>query len=88
MVSVVEAVERDLVELDRRRPGLSESSLAATARALAAGLDDGRASLAMKSMASKEFRETMAALAALAPDVVAEDAIDELERRREKRRAG
>jgi hypothetical protein len=83
---VVAAVRRDLAVLDRRRAGLSRSSLAATALALAASLDDPDVSATAKANCSRELRDTFAALRALAPVERSADALDELKRRRQRRR--
>ena len=85
MVSVVKAVERDLVELEKRAPGVSESALAASLFSLAEGLDDPRASLAMKAMAQERLAKTLAELRLLAPEKQKESPLDEIRVRREKR---
>lgn len=79
-MKVLHAVERDLGRLDERKPGLSESSLAAQARALALALDNPRAAMAV-SANSRELREIMAALEALAPPEAANDDVDDLKER-------
>lgn len=86
LVTVSDAVDRDLAELEARKPGLSLSSLAATARALAKALDEPRAATAI-SLNSKELRETMQALNELAPAVRASNPLDEIRQRRETKRA-
>jgi len=84
---VTAAVRRDLVEIGKRSKGLADSTLAASALALAAELDD-RNSATSKSMCAKELRETIAALWAQCPAEEEADGIDELAKRRAARRAG
>jgi hypothetical protein len=80
-VSVFEAVR---AELDGLPVELAGSGLAAAALEIAAGLD-GDASLAMKSMAAKELRDTLAVLRGLAPPAERNDLVDQLRQRREKK---
>lgn len=87
MVSAVEALERDLAELDERRPGISSTALAASLRVLAAGLDDPRPSLAMKALAQEKFARTWSDLQALAPAKREVTPVDEIRARREARLA-
>ena len=84
-MSVVEAVKRDLALLEKRAPGVSKSALAASLFSLAEGLDDPRASLAMKAMAQERLAKTLAELRLLAPDKPKESPLDEIRARREKR---
>lgn len=86
MVTVAEAVERDLALLEQRRKGISESTLAATALALAVELD-GANSATSKSMCARALNETMMMLRELAPEERASDRIDEISEKREARRA-
>jgi len=81
LVSVFEAVERELAALP---DALAGSGLAAVALEIARGLD-GPASLAMKSMAAKELRDTLGVLAGLAPPVERNDLVDQLRQRRDKK---
>jgi hypothetical protein len=84
MVTVEERTQRDLERLPEQ---IRESAEAGAALALAAGLDDDRFSLTSRAMATKELRETMAALRALAPPDEEGDDVDDLTVRRERRRA-
>jgi hypothetical protein len=99
VVSVRAAVEGEVAKLPA---DLRKSGLAATALVLADQLDDnhetacpecghfirGVNSATSKSMCSKELRETLAALAAAAPaKKTNRDAIDDLTKRRAKRRS-
>lgn len=82
-MSVVEAVNR---ELARMPEDLGCSTLAASALALAEEID-GRNSATSKSMCAKELRETMGLLRSLAPPKVETDRLDEVSKRRRRRRA-
>lgn len=84
-MSVAAAIEKDLAEIRKHDPDLADSGLAASALALAQGMDEGP-SLAMRSMAAKELRDTMSVLRELAPKQKREDSIDRLAKQREKRR--
>jgi hypothetical protein len=75
VVSVVAAVERELVSLPSV---LREGALAAAAVALAEILDDVHNSATSRSMVAKELRETLASLRALAPPVERKDELSEL----------
>jgi hypothetical protein len=81
VMSVTEAVVR---ELDAMPDDLAQSALAAAALVLAEGLDS-RASLAQKALGTKELRELMDRLRALAPARVEEDEVDRARRRRDER---
>ena len=83
---VTEAVKRDLAEIAKRDRALAESSLAATALALARELD-ARNSATSKSMCAKALNETMAMIRELAPAKQERDALDEIAERRSRRRA-
>ena len=76
---------RDLAELEQRRPGISETGLAASLVTLAHGLDDSRSSLAMKALAQEKFARTWSELQALAPVKREVTPLDEIRARREKR---
>lgn len=84
VVSVVDAVRRDLVSLGG---DLGESALAATALALAAELDDPGNSATSKSMCARALNETMERLRALVPEEPAGKVskLDELRARRAAR---
>lgn len=72
------AVRRDLDGLAVRDQGLAQSGLAASALALARGIDDPRSSLTSKSMAARALREALDRLLELAPPEETSDRIDEL----------
>lgn len=85
--SVLAAVRRDLEDLAGRDPRLAEGSLAASALALAAALDDPANSATSKSMCARALRESIDRLWELAPPPQTKDGIDDLASRRSKRRA-
>jgi hypothetical protein len=74
-VSVVAALQRELEGMPRM---VAEGALAAQALVMAAQLDDPEVSATAKSMCSKDLRETMAALRAVAPAKRETDGIDRL----------
>lgn len=82
VVSVVEGVERDLARFPREA---AQSSLAATARALAVRMDDPDAPAYAVAAASKELREVFAALRQAAPMKAASDSVDDIATARAKR---
>lgn len=78
---VVEAVKRDLETL-----GLTDTSLGATAIALADRLDDYETSAAAAAACAKELRSTMAELNQMAnAKPTATDGVSEIEQRRARR---
>lgn len=83
MPSNVESTQAELETLPDAPAGLST-----VAQTLAAGMDDPKASLAMKAMAAKEWRETMNRIRELAPPKPQENALDhirdDLAKRRDK----
>ena len=81
-----ERTERDLALIAKRDKTLADGSLAGAALEMARGLDSN-ASLAQKTLAAKEHRETMDRLRELAPAEKAKDRVDDLRERRDKRRA-
>jgi hypothetical protein len=83
VMTVVEAVERDIELLG---PKAAESGLAATALALAQGMD-GPNSLTSKSMAAKALIDTMRELRVLVPPKQEADGVTDIATRREARRA-
>jgi hypothetical protein len=83
VMTVTEAVTKDLELLGSTA---AESTLAATALTLAAGLDDGN-SLTSKSMAAKALADVMRELRALAPPIQEADGVASLDKRRQARRA-
>jgi hypothetical protein len=88
VVSVVEAVKRDLGVLAKRDASLARSALAASCLVLAAQLDDPGNSATSKSMCARALREAMDRLRELAPPESVEDRLDDLGARRAKRLAG
>lgn len=84
---VVEAVERELEEIRRRRGAEYDSALAATALAMAFELQDPFNSATSKSMCAKALSEAMRELHALAPPQKETDGVDDLATRRAERRA-
>jgi len=81
-VSVVEAVERELDELD-----VADLTLAASAKALAAKLDDYETTAAAAASCARELRETMTQLRALSEARPREtDHLSLIVKGREKRR--
>ncbi len=87
-LSVVEAVQRDLKGIARRDKGLAESSLAASALALAAELDNAGNSATSKSMCAKSLLDVMNRLRELTPEEAGVDAVDDLAAKRAKRLDG
>lgn len=85
-VTVAEAVKAELDVLERRKPGLGTGALAASAMALAASVDRPD-STTSQAMCSKELRDTLAALYAMAPAEELRDDLDDLAMRRAARRA-
>lgn len=83
-MSVLESVERDLAELERRKPGVSEGALAGVARILAAELDGDNPASA-KAQCAKALKDVMDALSAVAPAAPLETRIDELASGRARR---
>lgn len=82
----VGAVQHALEKIAERDPDLARSPYAATALALAREMD-GRNSATSKSMCAKALTETIDRLRELAPDEPTADGVDDLERRREQRKA-
>lgn len=85
--TVAAALDRELAELAKRDPKLADSTLAASARAIAAELDDSKNSATSKSMCARALNETLERLYELMPAEEKKDRIDELTKRREQRRA-
>lgn len=85
-MSAVKAVEKDLKRLRERDKELAESTLAATALAMAHELD-GANSATSKSMCARVLNETMERLWELAPAEKENDGVDELTARRDARRS-
>jgi hypothetical protein len=72
------AVLRDLESLRALDPDLADSGLAASAIALARGIDNPRNSLTSKAMAQRALRETIDRLLELAPAPETHDRLDQL----------
>lgn len=83
---VIDSTAAEIASLVKRAPELEQSSLAATAIALAYQIEDPFNSATSKSMCARELRETMSKLRELAPPADEEDGIDELSARRAERR--
>jgi hypothetical protein len=83
MGAVEDATERDLARLPAE---LAESSLGASALALARELDSG-SSATSKSMCAKAHMDIMERLRELAPAEETSDAVDEIRAQRAKREA-
>lgn len=81
-----DAAKRFLAEMALRKPGVESSPEAAAAVSLARAMDfpDSTTSLAN---CSEKYLATLAAIRSLVPREETSDAVDELRRRRQKRRA-
>lgn len=86
-MSVVKAVKQDLAEIRRRDKDLANSAIAASALVLAAELDDPGNSATSKSLCARALREALDRLRELAPAKKESDDVDEVAKRRAKRRA-
>jgi hypothetical protein len=84
VVSVTAAVTR---ELEGFPVELAESALAATALAMAELIDDPRPSATSKSMCAGKLIDALKVLRELKPADAKRDAIDDLTKRRAKRRS-
>jgi hypothetical protein len=84
VVSVTAAVTR---ELEGFPVELAESALAATALAMAELIDDPRPSATSKSMCAGKLIDALKMLRELKPAGAKRDAIDDLTKRRAKRRS-
>ena len=82
VVSVAAAVESDLA---RFPADVQQSTLAATARALASRMDDPEAPAYAVAAASKEMREVFAAMRQQAPVKAPSDSVDDIAAARAKR---
>jgi hypothetical protein len=85
---VVGALKADLAIMGRAAPELAESSLAATALALARAIDAPRTSPTAMSMCARELRELLDRLRELMPEGEERDRLDDLSARRATRVAG
>ena len=86
-MSVLTGVEADLVLWEKRLPGIKSSSLASLAVALATGIDLEDRSLTAKSNAANALQRVLEELRDMLPPEEAKDEVDELNKRRQKRRA-
>ena len=84
-LTVVAAVERDLAGLAERAPALAESTLAATALALARSMDDPKVSATAKSHCATALQKVLGGLFEQAPEPDEDDEVDELKRRPDAR---
>jgi hypothetical protein len=84
-MSVVEALERELEALGSKA---AESTLAATALALAREMDSPKNGGTSKSMIAGQLTDTMGALLALMPAKPEDDEIERARKRRADRLAG
>lgn len=84
--TVLAAVDRDIAVIAGRDRSVAGSTLAATVRALARVMDDPDTSATAKSLCAKALRDTLDRLMELAP-INRSDRLDELARKRERRRA-
>lgn len=87
-MTVVESVGRDLARWEKRRAGVSESTLAAVVLRLAARIDDPETSATAASYCANALNTILQRLEEQLPAEETSDDVDELRRRREKRRAG
>jgi hypothetical protein len=87
-ISVAATLDRELKEIAKRAPELADSTLAASARAIAAELDTAGNSATSKSMCARALNETLGRLYDLLPAEEKKDRVDELKQRRAKRLAG
>lgn len=85
MVTVLDAVTRDLASVGKRKPELADGTLAATAMALAAEIDDPTNSATSKSMCAARLVEVMQHIRELAPDAREENPLDEIRARRDRK---
>lgn len=85
---VLEAVARDVAAVGVRDEALAGSALAAASFALAREIANPYNSATSKSMCAREIREHMDRLRELLPPERRADAVDDLARAREARRAG
>jgi hypothetical protein len=85
--SVTAALERELKAIAKRDTALAESTVAATARALAIELDSPNNSATSKSMCAKAMYDAIDRLYELAPAEKNKDGVDDIAAQREARRA-
>jgi hypothetical protein len=85
-MSVAKAVKRDIADIRKRDRALGDSALAASALVLAEQLDDPGNSATAKSMCARALREALDRLRELAPARKESDDVDDLAKRRARRR--
>jgi predicted phage-related endonuclease len=85
VLTVTEAVKRDLRRLAERDPELANSGTAAAALALAREIDESDNSATSKSMCAKALQDILAQLRELAPTEEGRDGIDDLSAKRNAR---
>jgi hypothetical protein len=88
VVSVLEAVERDLAEIRERDERLADSALAELAKVMARQLDAESTSATSKSMCAGKLHEALDRLRELAPPRQEDDRIEDLASRSRLRLAG
>lgn len=86
--SAVAAVEKELAALAKVDPALAESTLAASAYAMARELDAPGNSATAKSMCSKSLLDTLDRIHELMPEPEEGDALDDLTEARRRRLTG
>lgn len=84
---VIDAVERDVAAIRERDPQLADSTLAASALAMAYEIANPYNSATSKSMCDKAMRDAMKTLRDLLPPERKKDGVDVLAQRRDARRA-
>jgi hypothetical protein len=85
--TVMAALERELKAIAKRDPALAQSTVAATACALARELDSPNNSATSKSMCAKAMYDAIDRLYELAPAEKDKDGVDDIAAQREARRA-
>lgn len=83
----IDAVRQELEHLEDKLPGISSSPVSAAALAMAYEVSSPATSATAKSMCAARLMEAVDRLRALVPAEPAKDRLDELQRRREVRRA-
>lgn len=87
VVTVAEAVRRELEKLGENHPGLASSALAMSVLAMAREIDDPDNSATSKSMCQARLQDALDRLHELIPPEEEGDALDELSARRADRLA-
>lgn len=85
---VVESLQSQLAEWEQRLPGVSRCALAAVALNLAAHLDDPLTKATAASNTANSLDRVLERLESSLPPPMEKDEIDELKKKRERRRAG